>query len=156
MFGVADIFILIIFVFLYIFWKKRGDNSNGSFPQDTLTDRRACSTILDAQKNLETASQQWRKRVEPSDAVNYSVAGRMHQEVQISESVLNFAANGTKRTPKANRFRGREGEFFVVHFAISFRWVPLLSLVAQKMLPKSKRKLHAFLILKITVAVVHK
>lgn len=85
------------------------------YEQDTLSSDRRPTSIIDAQKNnLESASQQWKKRVEPSDAINYSVAGRMNQDVklEITESVLNFA-NGDKKkkTPKANRFRSRDGKF---------------------------------------------
>lgn len=81
--------------------------------QDTLTNDRKPSSIIDAQKkNLETASQQWKKRVEPSDAVNYSVAGLMHQDDKLEVSVLNFThEDKRKKTPKANRFRGKDGEF---------------------------------------------
>lgn len=78
--------------------------------QETLSERRPTS-ILDAQKkNLETASQEWKKRVEPSDAVNYSVAGRMnHNDKEINETVLKIA-NGDKKTPQPNRFRSRNGK----------------------------------------------
>lgn len=116
MFGFMDLIVTVIFLFLYILWKRNNDDDKNVVDrQDTLTDRKTCSSILDAQKNLETASQQWKKRVEPSDAINYSVAGRMNQDVkEISESILNFTnADKKKRTPKANRFRGREGKYFI-------------------------------------------
>lgn len=131
MFGFMDILVTIIFLILYSLWKQRDkscvhrksesepeeDDDKQEFInkcniQETLSECR--TSIIDAQKNnLETASQQWKKRIGQNDAINFSVAGRMHQEVkEISESVLNIANNDRrKRTPKANRFRSKDGKF---------------------------------------------
>lgn len=105
---------LAIIVTIFYFCKTRNP-----FPQDSLSADNASekTSILAARKDkLETASQQWKKRVEVSDALTFSVAGRMtHEAKDLPLSPLTVAApaDKKKRTPKPTRFRGREGRIFI-------------------------------------------
>lgn len=93
-----------------------------ALPQDSLSVDNALekTSILAARKDkLETASQQWKKRVEVSDALTFSVAGRMTQEAKdlsLSPLTVTAPADKKKRTPKPTRFRGREGKIFIILF----------------------------------------
>lgn len=69
--------------------------------------------LADRVFKLETASQGWKKRVEQSDAINFTVAGRMRENViSVSPSLPNIpvTANKIKKTPKPARFKTRQGE----------------------------------------------
>ncbi|KAK5642159.1 hypothetical protein RI129_008326 [Pyrocoelia pectoralis] len=68
------------------------------------------TSILAARKDeLDAAARQWRNRVEQSDAVNFSVAGRMQQENYSSTIPINIPPLiKIKRTPKAKTFKGKE------------------------------------------------
>ncbi|XP_031346658.1 supervillin isoform X1 [Photinus pyralis] len=68
------------------------------------------TSILAARKDeLDAASKQWKNRVEQSDAVNFSVAGRMQQENHSPAIPINISALiKTKRTPVAKTFKGKE------------------------------------------------
>nr|XP_022920329.1 supervillin isoform X1 [Onthophagus taurus] len=78
--------------------------NNNRVQQEKLNEK---TSILAAKKDeLDAASEQWRSRVEKSDADKFSVAGRM----EIQEIAINIP-NGdkTKRIPSAKRFRGKAG-----------------------------------------------
>lgn len=89
------------------------------------------SSILAARKDeLDAASKQWKSRVEKTDAVNFTVAGRM-QEILPDITINLPARDKTKRTPRAKRFKGKEGERLVVAlkcfaccFAVYLIWFP--------------------------------
>ncbi|XP_044736426.1 serine-rich adhesin for platelets-like isoform X2 [Chrysoperla carnea] len=69
------------------------------------------SVLADRVFKLETASQGWKKRVEQSDAINFTVAGRMRENViSVSPSLPNIpvTANKIKKTPKPARFKTRQ------------------------------------------------
>jgi hypothetical protein len=59
---------------------------------------------------LDKAAQDWRKRVGPNDAIEFSVAGRMGISTPPTASPLLQAADRKKKTPKPARFRSRIGE----------------------------------------------
>lgn len=113
MWWLLDILMAIFFVIVLFVWFY---TKRPTVHQDSLTAETASvekSSVLAAYKDkLDAASQEWKKRVEVKDNVTFSVAGRMTQEAKdLPESLLAVAANGDKkkRTPKANRFRGKEG-----------------------------------------------
>jgi hypothetical protein len=89
------------------------------------------SILADRLGKLDAATQGWKKRVGTTDAVKFSVAGRMMME-HTHSSVLNCAGDitltptasasplvqllgyspvdGKRRTPRAERFRSKRGE----------------------------------------------
>ncbi|KAF5297869.1 hypothetical protein FQR65_LT09894 [Abscondita terminalis] len=69
------------------------------------------ASILAARKDeLDAASKQWRSRVEQSDAINFSVAGRMQQKNDLLTIPINIPSfNKIIKTPKAKTFKGKEG-----------------------------------------------
>lgn len=89
------------------------------------------SILADRLGKLDAATQGWKKRVGPTDAVQFSVAGRMMME-HTHTSVLtgggditltptvpstppspllgHSPVDGKRRTPRAERFRSRHGE----------------------------------------------
>lgn len=91
-------FVLIVLCHLY----------RNYFRQEELSEK---SSILSVRKDeLDAASKQWKNRVEQSDAVNFSVAGRMQQENDVPTIPINIPIpDKLKRTPKAKTFKGREG-----------------------------------------------
>ena len=88
------------------------------------------SILADRLGKLDAATQGWKKRVGPTDAVQFSVAGRMMME-HTQSSVLTCAGDitltptvpssppsqllghspvdGKRRTPRAERFRSKRG-----------------------------------------------
>lgn len=82
-------------------------------PKVPQEDTPASAALAERLGKLETASQGWKKRIAQSDAVQFSVAGRMALAPSpIPVSPLHSpAAERKKRTPKPNRFRSKEGEF---------------------------------------------
>jgi hypothetical protein len=83
------------------------------------------SVLADRLDKLDAATQGWRRRVGPSDATQFSVAGRMMVEHAASSPVAlcgevtvtpplqllgQTSAERTRRTPRAERFRSRVGE----------------------------------------------
>jgi len=89
------------------------------------------SILADRLGKLDAATQGWKKRVGPTDAVQFSVAGRMMME-HTRSSVLTCAGDitltptvpasppsqllgqspvdGKRKTPRAERFRSKRGE----------------------------------------------
>ena len=89
------------------------------------------SILADRLGKLDAATQGWKRRVGPTDAVQFSVAGRMMME-HTQSSVLNCAGDvtltptvpaspplqlmghspvdGKRKTPRAERFRSKRGE----------------------------------------------
>lgn len=69
------------------------------------------ASILAARKDeLDAASKQWRSRVEQSDAVNFSVAGRMQQKNDLLTIPINIPTlSKVTNAVKAKTFKGREG-----------------------------------------------
>jgi hypothetical protein len=89
------------------------------------------SILADRLGKLDAATQGWKKRVGPTDAVQFSVAGRMMME-HTQSSVVTCAGDitltptvpssppsqllgyspvdGKRRTPRAERFRSKRGE----------------------------------------------
>lgn len=83
--------------------------------QDELSEK---SSILAARKDeLDASAKKWKNRVEKSDAVNFTVAGRMQDALpQISLSIQP-CDDKTKRTPKARNFKGKDGLYiYIVEF----------------------------------------
>jgi hypothetical protein len=96
------------------------------------------SILADRLDKLDAATQGWKKRVGQTDAMKFSVAGRMMME-HTQSSVLNCAGDitltptppaspllgyspvdGKRKTPRAERFRSKRGEstscfFYIVH-----------------------------------------
>ncbi|KAF4522861.1 hypothetical protein B566_EDAN008181 [Ephemera danica] len=59
-------------------------------------------------EQLDKAAQDWKKRIGPNDAIEFSVAGRMGISTPpISPSPVHLAADRKKKTPKPARFRSR-------------------------------------------------
>lgn len=98
--GVVVIFILWCFKHVFL-------------EQDELSEK----SILKLKKDeLDAASMQWKSRVEKSDAEKFSVAGRMKNNKEESNSAINIAVtdNNNKRTPQAKRFKGKEGTVHII------------------------------------------
>jgi hypothetical protein len=91
------------------------------------------SILADRLGKLDAATQGWKKRVGPTDAVQFSVAGRMMMEMEhtqtsgltcISDITLTTTEpasppshllgqspmDGKRKTPRAERFRSKRGE----------------------------------------------
>ena len=65
---------------------------------------------------LETATRGWKKRIGPSDAVQFSVAGRMGlapSPVLSSSPLVSPGTERKKRTPRATRFRSRASKLLL-------------------------------------------
>nr|CAD7257279.1 unnamed protein product [Timema shepardi] len=75
--------------------------------QDVSEQDRDGSILADRLEKLDQARQGWKKRVEPTDAVKFSVAGKMGLENKADTPPLaTFSpADRKKRTPKQRRFR---------------------------------------------------
>nr|CAD7587262.1 unnamed protein product [Timema genevievae] len=75
--------------------------------QDVSEQDRDGSILADRLEKLDQARQGWKKRVEPTDAVKFSVAGKMGLENKVDTPPLaTFSpADRKKRTPKQRRFR---------------------------------------------------
>ena len=99
------------------------------------------SILADRLGKLDAATQGWKKRVGPTDAVQFSVAGRMMMEhtqtsglTCVGDITLTTTApaspppqllgqspvDGKRKTPRAERFRSKRGEstscfFYIVH-----------------------------------------
>lgn len=77
------------------------------FKQEELSEK----SILAAKKDeLNAASKQWKTRVEKTDADKFSVAGRMEKSEKPMITINIPTPDKEKRTPKAKRFKGKEGE----------------------------------------------
>lgn len=77
------------------------------FPQEELSEK--SSSILSTRKDeLDAASRQWKSRVEKSDADAFSVAGRM-QNILPDIGINNQLKDKVKKTPRAKRFKGKDG-----------------------------------------------
>ncbi|KAK9738386.1 Gelsolin repeat [Popillia japonica] len=69
------------------------------------------TSILAAKKDeLNAASKQWKTRVEKADADKFSVAGRMEKLEKPVITINIPTPDKTKRTPKAKRFKGKDGD----------------------------------------------
>ena len=83
--------------------------------QTKLSDSDSATSILKTKKDeLETSSNQWKSRVEKSDAEKFTVAGQMRikgdREGAASPiRILGTDEVGGKRTPVPKRFKGKEG-----------------------------------------------
>jgi hypothetical protein len=62
-------------------------------------------------KELDVASKDWKRRVGPKDAVDFSVAGRMGVEAVAPPSPL-LTPSREKKTPKPARFKSKKGRIF--------------------------------------------
>ncbi|XP_033229897.1 supervillin-like isoform X2 [Belonocnema kinseyi] len=71
--------------------------------------------LADRLGKLESAAESWRKRVAIPDAIKFSVAGKMKDELPETLQTATLAlkeiqaSERKKKTPKAERFRGRKG-----------------------------------------------
>lgn len=76
--------------------------------QEELSER---TSILAAKKDeLDAASRQWKSRIDKSDADNFSVAGRMQQQVKdLHIGIPNLSSNN-KKLPRAKRYKGKDGQ----------------------------------------------
>lgn len=78
------------------------------FKQEELSEK---TSILAAKKDeLNAASKQWKSRVEKADADKFSVAGRMEKLEKPVITINIPTPDKEKRTPKAKRFKGKDGE----------------------------------------------
>lgn len=112
----TDLAIAVLVLLVCLIWKRY-------FRQDELSEK---NSILAAKKDeLDAASRQWKSRVEQSDAVNFSVAGRMQQKTEVP--TINISISGpdnVKRTPQPKKFRGKGGEFFYPSVCFNIlKWV---------------------------------
>uniref|UniRef100_A0A1B6E566 Uncharacterized protein n=1 Tax=Clastoptera arizonana TaxID=38151 RepID=A0A1B6E566_9HEMI len=81
-------------------------------PRVPQEDTPASAALAERLGRLESASQGWKKRVVQSDAVQFSVAGRMALAPSPTpvSPIHSPAAERKKRMPKPNRFRDKEGK----------------------------------------------
>lgn len=64
---------------------------------------------------LDQAAQDWKKRVGPNDAIEFSVAGRMGiQNTTPLASPVHTPVDRKKKTPKPARFKSKGERLFVV------------------------------------------
>lgn len=99
MFFIEFVCALLVLVLYYVF--------RYFLRQEELSEK---TSILAARKDeLDAASKQWKSRVEQSDALNFSVAGRMQQGNDLPATPINLPTpDKNKKTPK-KVFKGREG-----------------------------------------------
>lgn len=67
-------------------------------------------TLADRLEKLETSSKTWKTRIEPSDAVQFSVAGKIASTLTASPKLLPVASplsERKKRGPCPSRFRSK-------------------------------------------------
>lgn len=77
---------------------------------ETYHEEKKDSSLAERLEKLESASQTWKKRIEPSDAVQFSVAGKMASTlsaVALPMPVTSPLAERKKRAPCPSRFRSR-------------------------------------------------
>lgn len=75
---------------------------------ETYTEEKKDGSLAERLEKLETASQTWKKRVEPSDAVKFSVAGKMASTlsaVPLTLPITSPLSERKKRAPCPTRFR---------------------------------------------------
>lgn len=95
------------FTNLFPMWEVREDVKELNL-QDELSEK--SKSLLAAKKDeLDASSQQWRARVEKSDAEKFSVAGKMGEKIKEAVPTINIpSAEKAKRTPQAKRYKGKE------------------------------------------------
>lgn len=79
-------------------------------------------------KELDVASKDWKRRVGPKDAVDFSVAGRMGVDAAPPSPLL--TPSREKKTPKPARFKSKKGRIIILNrllalmngFWLVFRW----------------------------------
>lgn len=73
-------------------------------------------SLADRLGKLDAATQDWKKRVGPTDAVKFSVAGRMERDNNLMRSSspltvpVSPLADRKKKTPRPARFRSKTGK----------------------------------------------
>uniref|UniRef100_A0A1B6EEC5 Uncharacterized protein n=1 Tax=Clastoptera arizonana TaxID=38151 RepID=A0A1B6EEC5_9HEMI len=90
-------------------------------PRVPQEDTPASAALAERLGRLESASQGWKKRVVQSDAVQFSVAGRMALAPSPTpvSPIHSPAAERKKRMPKPNRFRDKEGKYLLQQYKSS-------------------------------------
>ncbi|XP_066250261.1 supervillin-like [Euwallacea similis] len=98
-------------------WMKRVALNNNSFDElkslkekNRYNDELSEKSLLAAKKDeLDAASQQWKSRVEKSDAEKFSVAGKIGEKAKEAPPTINLpSTDNIKRTPQAKRYKGKE------------------------------------------------
>lgn len=68
------------------------------------------SVLAERLDQLQTSTQGWKKRIEPSDAVQFSVAGRM-SGTGATPPLTSPVIERKKKTPRPTRFRSKNSEY---------------------------------------------
>lgn len=104
----SELMVAAVVLLMCFIWKRY-------FQQDELSEK---NSILAVKKDeLDAASRQWKNRVEQSDAITFSVAGRMQKKTPPTINICISDAESGKRVPQAKKFRGKSGKSIILDYS---------------------------------------
>lgn len=85
------------------------NNNNNNNNRRLYSDVKKDESLADRLGKLENASQDWKKRVEPSDAIQFSVAGKMAGTMSVLPPLSTpLTIDKKKKVPCPVRFKSRQ------------------------------------------------
>lgn len=99
------------------------------YKQDDLTEKN--SSLAARKDELDASSKQWKSRVDRSELDNFTIAGRMQQQIKDIQIGIPNVNSDSKKLPRAKRYKGKDDEeqdekgqlitifFFLIRFFLS-------------------------------------